>query len=146
MSPFRELLKRPSNKHVYWDEQLQMKFHQAQEIICQLAKDGLAYYDKTRPSSAITDWSKEGIQFIILQQYCSCSTMDVPFCCKSGWRLALCGSRHLTSAESGYSAVEGEALAVVWCLTKAKLFLLGFPNLSLITDHRPLSDSLETDH
>ena len=103
-----------------------------------MAKDGLAYFDYTRPTMAITDWSKEGIGFIILQQYYSCISGDTPFCCKGGWRLALCGSRHLTSAEAGYAPVEGEALAVVWCLRKARLFLLGCPNLTLITDHKPL--------
>ncbi|MPC63681.1 Retrovirus-related Pol polyprotein from transposon opus [Portunus trituberculatus] len=61
-----------------------------------------------------------------------------PFCCKSGWRLALCGSRHLTPAEAGYAPVEREALTVAWCLCKARLFLLGCPNLLIITDHRPL--------
>ena len=34
--------------------------------------------------------------------------------------------------------MEGEALAVAWCLRKARLFLLGCPNLMLVTDHRPL--------
>ena len=52
--------------------------------------------------------------------------------------MALCGSRHLSSAESGYAPVEGEALGVVWCLRKARLFLLGCPNLTLVTDHKPL--------
>ncbi|XP_076049693.1 uncharacterized protein LOC143030430 [Oratosquilla oratoria] len=127
---------------VYWNEQLQEKFCRAQDTICQLAKDGLAYYDKTRPTIAITDWSREGIGFIILQQYCHCSFAVAPFCCKAGWRLALCGSRHLTAAEAGYAAVEGEALAVAWCLQKARLFLLGCPNLTIVTDHRPLTKLL----
>ena len=52
--------------------------------------------------------------------------------------LAFCGSRHLSKAEAGYSAIEGEALAVAWCLRKARLFLLGCPNLIVVTDHRPL--------
>ena len=34
--------------------------------------------------------------------------------------------------------MEGEALAVAWCLRKARLFLLGCPNLTLVTDHKPL--------
>ena len=50
----------------------------------------------------------------------------------------MCGSRHLSSAEAGYAPVEGEALAIVWCLRKARLFLLGCPNLTLVTDHKPL--------
>ena len=138
MAPFRDLLKKPTGKSCYWDEQLEAKLTQAKEVICQLAKDGLSYFDCSRPTIAMTDWSKEGIGFIVLQQFCSCSSSDAPFCCKNGWRLALCGSRHLTSAEAGYAPVEGEALAVAWCLRKARLFLLGCPNLVLVTDHRPL--------
>lgn len=34
--------------------------------------------------------------------------------------------------------MDGEALAVVWCLQKAQLFLLGCPNLVVVTDHLPL--------
>ena len=142
MNDFRELLKKPRGKSVYWDEQLRGKFCRAQDTICQLAKDGLAYYDKTRPTIAITDWSREGVGFVVLQQYCHCSSAVAPFCCKAGWRLALCGSRHLTAAEAGYAAVEGEALAVAWCLQKARLFLLGCPNLTIVTDHRPLTKLL----
>lgn len=29
-------------------------------------------------------------------------------------------------------------MAIVWCLHKARLFLLGSPNLLIITDHRPI--------
>ncbi len=29
-------------------------------------------------------------------------------------------------------------MAVVWCLKKARLFLLGCPNLTIVTDHKPL--------
>lgn len=138
MEPFRDLLKKPTGKKVYWDDQLQHRFHQAQETICKLASDGLVYYDKSRPTAAVTDWSRDGIGFVVLQQHCSCTSPETPFCCKGGWKLALCGSRHLTPAEAGYAAVEGEALAVVWCLRKARLFLLGCPNLFIVTDHRPL--------
>ena len=138
MQPFRDLLKKPATKSVYWDSQLEAQFRQSKEVICKLARDGLAYFECTRPTIAITDWSKEGIGFVVLQQYCSCTSTDTPFCCRDGWRLALCGSRHLTKAEVGYAPVEGEALAVAWCLRKARLFLLGCPNLTLITDHKPL--------
>ena len=138
MAPFRELLKKNSGKRVFWDEVLQEKFKKVQETICSLARDGLTYYDKSRPTVALTDWSKDGIGFAILQQYCHCQSSAAPFCCRDGWRIALCGSRHLTPAEAGYAAVEGEALAVVWCLKKARLLLLGCPNLVVVTDHRPL--------
>ena len=71
MAPFRDLLKKPTSKAVYWDKQLEAKFIQAKDMICQLAKDGLAFFDCSRPTAAMTDWSREGIGFIILQQYCS---------------------------------------------------------------------------
>ncbi|XP_063889336.1 uncharacterized protein LOC135116054 [Scylla paramamosain] len=41
-------------------------------------------------------------------------------------------------AESGYAPVQGKALAITWCLRKASQFLLGCPNLIIVTDHRPL--------
>ncbi|KAK3882768.1 hypothetical protein Pcinc_012877 [Petrolisthes cinctipes] len=136
MKPFRDLLKKPQGKRVYWDEQLQTMFRQAKEVICRLAKDGLAFYDRSSPTNAMTDFSKEGIGFVFLQQYSMREPAGAPFCCRSGWLLALCGSQHLSTAEAGYASVEGEALA--WCLRKACLFLLGCPNLVLVTDHCPL--------
>ena len=50
----------------------------------------------------------------------------------------MCGSRHLTEAEAHYSTLEGEALAIAWCLQKARLFLLGCPTLTIATDHKAL--------
>ncbi|XP_045104394.1 uncharacterized protein LOC123499928 [Portunus trituberculatus] len=116
----------------------QEKFELKKEVIYKLSQEGLTFYDKDRPTVVATDWSKVGIGFVILQQHCSCLMREAPFCYKSGWRLALCGSRHLTPVETGYAPVEGEGLAVAWCLRKARLFLLGCPNLLIITDHRPL--------
>ncbi|MEL6805185.1 MAG: RNase H-like domain-containing protein, partial [Bacteroidota bacterium] len=138
MDPFRDLLKKSSHRKVYWDQRLQSSFVAARDIICKMLGDGLTYYDKTRRTAVVTDWSKEGMGFVILQQYCACDEVNAPFCCKGGWKLALCGSRHLTDAEMGYAVVEGEAAAAVWCLNKARLFLLGCPNFILVTDHKPL--------
>lgn len=121
MEPFRELLKKPAGKLVYWDYLLRTEFRQAQDVIFQLSKDGLTYYDKTRPTIAVTDWSREGIGYIILQQCCGCTPTEAPFCCKGGWHIVLCGSHHLSPVENGYAAVEGETLAVVWFLRKARL-------------------------
>lgn len=50
-----------------------------------------------------------------------------------------CGSRHLRAAEKNLNTLEGEALAVTWCLKKAHLFLLSCRNLTFITDHRALT-------
>lgn len=95
------------------------------------------YNSKSRPTAVVTDWTRDGIGFAVLQQYCSYISAERPFCCKGGWRQALCGSRRLSDAEAGYATIE-EALIVVWCLKKARLFLLGCPNLLLVTDHKPV--------
>ena len=68
-----------------------------------------------------------------------CVSEKSPLCCPGGWKLVLCGSRHLTAAERNYSTLEGEALAIAWCLKKACLFLLGCKNLTLVTDHKALT-------
>ena len=85
----------------------------------------------------MTDWSKSGIGFVIFQQVCSCNS-NTPKCCQDGWQLVFCGSRSLTASEINYAPIEGELLAVTWCLKKAMLFLHGCPQFTLLTDHKPL--------
>ena len=53
------------------------------------------------------------------------------------WRILQCGSRHITPAESRYSATEVELLAVVWAVHKAHLYLAG-ADFELVVDRRPL--------
>lgn len=48
------------------------------------------------------------------------------------------GSRFTSGAESRYAPVEGEALATVDALGKARHFILGCSDLILATDHKPL--------
>ena len=48
------------------------------------------------------------------------------------------GGRFTTPAESRYSSIEGEALAVVIALYKSRYFALGCENLVLAVDHKPL--------
>ena len=50
----------------------------------------------------------------------------------------MCGSRFCSPAESYYSPVEGELLAVTWALKKTRIFTLGATNLYVVTDHKPL--------
>ena len=67
----------------------------------------------------------------------SCNT-TTPFCCPTGWKTTLVGSRFTSKAESWYAPIEGEALAVVDALEKARYFVLGCKNLVICVDHKPL--------
>ena len=140
MQPFRDLLKpsKAKGKLIYWDNQLQRIFKQTQIELCKLAEDGLAYYDPSRETAVITDWSKSGIGFVVMQKHCHCTHDTTPLCCPKGWKLAFCNSRHLAPAEQNYAPIEGEALAVVWALKKARLFLLGCKRFTIYVDQQPL--------
>ena len=49
-----------------------------------------------------------------------------------------CGSKFTSPAESRYSPVEGECLAVAWSLRKAKYYVAGCEDLIVAVDHKPL--------
>ena len=137
MNPFRELIK-PKNPF-YWDEALEDLFKKSKSHITKLVKQGVSTFDISRPTCVQTDWSQQGVGFLLLQKYCNCNGPTVtPACCKTGWRLTFAGSRFTTEAESRYSPTEGEALAVAWSLHKSKFFTLGCKNLIIATDHQPL--------
>ena len=139
MAPFRDLLKSPQTpgKKVYWDDQLQKIFETTREEICKLASQGLTFYDGTKKTVLITDWSKVGIGFLLLQKHCNCFSDSIE-CCIDGWKLVLCRSRHLTSSESQYAPIEGEALAICWASKKACIFQQGNIHFDIIVDHAPL--------
>lgn len=87
----------------------------------------LAHFDHTLPTVLQTDASRlHGIGYALLQEH------------EGIWRLVQCGSRFLADVESRYSTIELEMLAVVWAMKKCKYYLLGLPQFSHITDHKPL--------
>ena len=138
MQPFAELLKHGSDsKQVYWDERLSNAFQKSKDHICEEIQKGLAYFDITRKTCLITDWSQQGIGFLLYQKKCQCAECD-PVSCKEGWQLVFCDSRWLGPSEKNYKPTEGEALAVAWALRKARMFLLGCPNFKILVDHAPL--------
>ncbi|XP_068205366.1 uncharacterized protein [Palaemon carinicauda] len=100
-------------------------------------KRGVQIYDKEKPTCLATDWSKSGIGFWLTQKHCLC-TPTQPFCCKSGWKTTLIGSRFTHPAESRYAPIVGEALAVVEALNKTRFFVLGCPSLFIAVDPKPL--------
>ena len=135
MLPFRKLLS-PSTVFE-WTDELENAFLQSKQAILSQITRGVEIYDKGRPTCLVTDYSKTGIGFWLLQKCCDCTVIK-PFCCKTGWRIVLVGSRFTNKAESRYSPIEGEALAVVDALNKTRHFVLGCENLIIAMDHKPL--------
>lgn len=135
MLPFRQLLK--PDKSFEWTTELDDIFHESKAMIIKEIQRGVEIYDKNKPTALVTDWSKDGIGFWLLQKHCKCIN-SIPFCCKSGWKITLVGSRFTSSAESRYAPVEGEALAVADALNKARHFVLGCSDLTIAVDHKPL--------
>ncbi len=78
-------------------------------------------FDVTKECTLTTDASEQSISGIITQ--CGRPVMYI--------------SRKLSETEKRYSNIEREALACVWCMERAKQFLMGTKFL-LKTDHRPL--------
>ena len=115
-----------------------IKFSEIVSKIVSLVKEGIRTFDISRRTCLQTDWSKDGIGYLLLQQYCECNPRNAPVCCPDGWRLIYAGSRFTTPTEAGYSPTEGESLAVAWALDNARMFVLGCKDLIVSTDHKPL--------
>ena len=120
MEPFRHLLK-PETPFL-WSPILQEKFVQAKEMIVKAVTDGVKHYEVGRQTCLPSDCSNHGLGFLLLQKWCKCKVVH-PRCYESGWKLILAGGRFISPAESRYSPVEGECLAVTDALHKAKYFV-----------------------
>ena len=141
MQPFRELTKKGST--FTWNESLEEAFTDSKKKLIQCCIEGVQTFDLNRETCLQTDWSKEGIGYLLLQKHCSCPMDQAPVCCTEGWRLVFAGSRFTKDAETRYSPTEGEALAVAWALEHAKTFVLGCNKLTISTDHKPLLGILQ---
>jgi hypothetical protein len=135
MQPFREALK-PGTPFI-WNEELNNLFNESKTVIVTEIEEGVRIFDKSKPTCLATDWSKSGIGFWLFQKHCQCTSTD-PFCCPTGWKTTLVGSRFTHAAEVRYAPVEGEALAVADALDKARFFTLGCEDLIIAVDHKPL--------
>ena len=135
MLPFRDFLKPGTPFH--WNENLDELLAESKQVIVSEIEEGVRIFDKSKPTCLATDWSKVGIGFWLFQKHCSCPKTEL-FCCPTGWRITLVGSRFTHSAESHYVPVEGEALAVADALDKARYFVLGCEELIIAVDHKPL--------
>ena len=79
--------------------------------IVRLVKNGVRMFDPELMTCLSTDFCQTGVGWVLQQKVCACRVIS-PVCCDTGWRLVLAGGRFTIPAESRYSPVEGEALAV----------------------------------
>merc|ERR1712030_281087 len=136
MQPFRHLLS--SSAPFEWTKELSDKFEEAKGAIVDAVKEGVEAFTMDRPTILAVDWSKHGVGYMLLQKTCECEGVESHTCCQTGWKLILAGGRFTSPAESRYSPVEGEALAIVEGLEGTKDYTLGMRNLVVATDHKPL--------
>ena len=97
----------------------------------------LARFDPKKPILLITDASRIGLGFVLIQP-----EADDPAFDKNGYlittsptsytikkhpkgRLVMCGSRFISATELDYAVVELEMLALVWAVQKCRLYLAG---------------------
>ncbi len=136
MATFRELVK-PNSKY-QWTDELKILFEKCKEKIIDQVREGVKRFDTKRITCIQTDFSHDGVGYLLLQKYCNCSLENVRVCCEDGWKLVFAGSRFTKGAEQRYGPTEGELLAVAWSLNHAHIFTKGCSNLIVSTDHKPL--------
>ena len=125
------------DKKFLWDDAMERSFCSSKTKILEDIVEGVKMYDNSLETMLVTDWSRTGMGFSLIQKTCSCMELK-PNCCKSGWRVTYCGSKFCNPAESRYHPVEGEALAAAWALKKTAHWTLGCSKLTLAVDHKPL--------
>ena len=84
MAPFRDALK-PGNKF-HWNEHLQQLFDKSKQEIVSAVQNGVRLFDPVKKTALVTDWSKIGTGFSLMQKHCHCNS-DIPSCCREGWKL-----------------------------------------------------------
>ena len=55
----------------------------------------------------------------------------------------MAGGRFNSDTEAGYPLVEGELLGIASALHKIRYFISGHPNITVITDHKPILNLLQ---
>ena len=76
MQPFCDLVK--PNTKFHWDSTLEQLFQNSKELTLSAATEGIQLFNPTRPTCLQTDWSKTGIEYLLLQKYCQCETSTTP--------------------------------------------------------------------
>ena len=137
MAPFRELLHTKDRKF-YWDATLDRLFEESKRKIVRKIEEWVKTLKMNGATCLSTDYSKTGIEYFLFQKHCQCPTELGPNCGENHWKIILAGSWFMKDAESRYSPIEGEALALIYVLESCRMFVLGCPDLLVTVDHQPL--------
>ena len=122
LDPFQPLL---STKNEFlWSEEFQATFDAIKRTLT--TTPILSYFNPEKPTRLCTDASRKGLGFVLQQRD------------GEQWKLVQAGSRFLSDAESRYTIIELEMLAIAWAVTKCNIFLAGLQQFLMITDHHPL--------
>ena len=140
-APLSNFIKRDS--HFIWNKSFKDAFEHSKKVIVNLVRKSISTFEKDQATCLAPDCSNEGMGFLLLQKYCSCTIDKAPVCCPEGWCLIFAGSRFCIYAECRYAPIEGEAAAIAWALEKCCMFVMGCPNCIVVTDHKPLKGLLE---
>jgi hypothetical protein len=107
-----------------WGEQEKKSFQKLKDM---LSSDNLlVHYDPTLPLGLSCDASSIGIGAVLFHRYPDGSERPIANV-----------SKKLSKAQSNYSQIQKEALAIIFGLNKFYQFLFGRPFI-LVTDHKPL--------
>ena len=104
---------------------MQTAFEYAGQSIADKVVAGVKTFVLGRPTAVVTDRSKSGVGFVLLQKSCSCE-VTTPLCCVDGWSPIYIESRFCSGSESMYSAVEAELLGLHWALAKTRFWAHAF--------------------
>ena len=122
------LLRELMRERWHWTEEHQKSF---EEVKAALQKDTLLRpYQIGIETRVVVDASIKGLGAVLLQKQLN------PDC----YAPVYFKSKSLKPEEKNYSPTEREALAIRWALKKFRKYLLGAPQFTVISDHKPLQD------
>jgi hypothetical protein len=107
-----------------WGDVHEAALTKVKEIITNPVGPILKHFDSTLPIRVLTDSSRTGIGFCLVQTEVGSKIL----------LLIMAGSRFLSPAEKNYAVVE---LAIQWAIEKCRLYLAG-TDFTVITNHQPL--------
>ena len=123
-APLTDLTKKGQPNFVKWGEVQEKAFNTLREAL--LKRPILRLPDHSRNFTLRTDASNSGIGAVLMQEH------------EGKLHPVAYASKKLTNAETKYSTLEKECLAIIWGVGKFRLFLAG-KKFVLQTDHKPLT-------